>query len=102
MGLVEWYNGLHMDYDGQARAEKLSRIIILLFGAVGFIWGYIIQQFSETVRILGAGFVLAAILTIPPWPMYMKKALAWQKVRPNTGEGDVSERRRMRTYNFPV
>jgi len=82
MGLTEWYDSLHMDYDGQARAEKLSRIIILLFGAVGFIWGYIIQQFSETVRILGAGFVLAAILTIPPWPIYKRKALNWQKPRP--------------------
>jgi len=91
MGLTEWYNGLHMDYDGQARAEKLSRIIILLFGAVGFIWGYIIQQFSETVRILGAGFVLAAILTIPPWPIYKRKALNWQKPRPRTDSADGSD-----------
>lgn len=30
---------------------------------VGFVWGYIIQQFSETVRILGAGFILAAIVS---------------------------------------
>jgi len=81
-----------MDYDGQARAEKLSRIIILLFGAVGFVWGYIIQQFSETVRILGAGFVLAAVLTIPPWPIYKRKALQWQKTRPiRNGEGETPE-----------
>jgi len=92
MGIMDWYEGLHMDYDGQARAEKLSRIIILLFGAVGFIWGYIIQQFSETVRILGAGFVLAAVLTIPPWPIYKRKALQWQKPRPaRNGEGETPE-----------
>jgi len=82
MGLTDWYEALHMDYDGQARAEKFSRIIILLFGVVGFGWGFVIQQFSETVRILGAGFLLAAILTIPPWPIYKRKALQWQKVRP--------------------
>ncbi|XP_057667633.1 signal peptidase complex subunit 1 [Diorhabda carinulata] len=71
----------HMDFEGQARAEKLSRIIITLFGVVGLTWGYIIQQFSQTVYILGAGFVLAALLTIPPWPLYRKKSLNWQAVR---------------------
>ncbi|XP_052865660.1 signal peptidase complex subunit 1 [Anopheles cruzii] len=74
----------HMDFEGQGRAEKLSRIIITLFGAVGLLWGYIIQQFSQTVYILIAGVVLASLLTIPPWPIYRKKPLNWQKPRPDT------------------
>ncbi|CAH0388942.1 unnamed protein product [Bemisia tabaci] len=72
---------LHMDYDGQRRAEKYSKIIITLFGAVGLIWGYIIQRFSQTVYILGAGFILATIIAVPPWPIYRKKPLQWQKPR---------------------
>ncbi|KAB0793233.1 hypothetical protein PPYR_12853 [Photinus pyralis] len=77
----------HMDFEGQSRAEKYSRVIITLFGAVGVIWGYIIQQFSQTVYILAAGFLLAAILTIPPWPIYRRRPLQWQKVR----SGDSGE-----------
>ncbi|KAJ8890542.1 hypothetical protein PR048_010051 [Dryococelus australis] len=78
----------HLDYDGQRKAEQLYRIIITLFGVVGLMWGYIIEQFSQTVYILGAGFVLAGLVTIPPWPMYRRKPLQWQKPRP---EGDTAE-----------
>ncbi|XP_054268630.1 signal peptidase complex subunit 1-like [Macrosteles quadrilineatus] len=81
----------HMDFDGQKRAERLSRIIITLFGAVGLVWGYIIQQFSQTVYIVGAGFALAAIVTIPPWPMYRRKPLQWQKPR-TEGEGESHQK----------
>lgn len=51
------------DFEGQARAERLGRIIITLFGIVGLIWGYIIQQFLQTVYILSAGFVFAALVS---------------------------------------
>ena len=81
----------HMDFDGQAIAENLSRIIVVLFGVVGLIWGYIIQQFSQTVYILGAGLVLATILTVPPWPLYRLKPLNWQKPRPDPSEGADSK-----------
>jgi len=68
----------YMDFDGQRKAEKIFQSIIILFAVVGFVWGYFCQYFSFTVYILGAGFVLACILTLPPWPMYRKKPLKWQ------------------------
>ncbi|XP_055526279.1 signal peptidase complex subunit 1 [Wyeomyia smithii] len=89
----------HMDYEGQGRAEKLSRVIITLFGAVGLIWGYVIQQFSQTVYILIAGVLLASILTIPPWPIYRRKPLNWQKARlepqsATTGDNEMSKKKK--------
>ncbi|XP_008478286.1 signal peptidase complex subunit 1 [Diaphorina citri] len=61
--------------------------------AVGLIWGYIIQHFSQTCWILFAGFILASVLTVPPWPMYRRKPLNWQKPR-NTDDQSSSKNKK--------
>ncbi|CAG0907383.1 unnamed protein product, partial [Cyprideis torosa] len=47
----------HMDFEGQRRAERIFQSIIVLFGLVGLVWGYAIQQFSQTVYILVSVFL---------------------------------------------
>ncbi|XP_077998455.1 signal peptidase complex subunit 1-like [Glandiceps talaboti] len=78
----------HMDFQGQKLAEQLFQAIILLFGIVGFIWGYICEQFVQTMYVLAAGFLLSCILTLPPWPMYRRNPLEWQKARPEENTED--------------
>ncbi len=79
----------HMDFKGQDKSERLSRMIVVLFGAVGIVWGYVLQQFSQTVYILAAGLALAALLTVPPWPFYRRNPVKWQKPR-KVDNGDKS------------
>ncbi|KAH8358783.1 hypothetical protein KR093_002512, partial [Drosophila rubida] len=67
------------DFVGQARAERWSRLIITVFGVIGLIYGAIVQQFSQTVYVLGVGFLLSSLITIPPWPFYRSNPLKWQK-----------------------
>ena len=69
------------DYEGQRLAEKCYQWIIVLFGVsphllgsckcdndtfqvVGFIWGYFCQQYIQTVYVLGAGVLLASLVSI--------------------------------------
>ncbi|PAA84876.1 hypothetical protein BOX15_Mlig030985g1 [Macrostomum lignano] len=82
----------HMDFEGQRRAETAFQWVLGIFATIGFACGYAYQQFSLTVYILGIGFAIAALLTLPPWPMYRRNPLKWQPVRVNNtaGENDVS------------
>ncbi|EDW98302.1 signal peptidase complex subunit 1 [Drosophila yakuba] len=81
----------HMDFAGQGKAERWSRFIITFFGIVGLIYGAFVQQFSQTVYILGAGFVLSSLITIPPWPLYRRNALKWQKPIDTDAKSSSSE-----------
>ncbi|XP_033097779.1 signal peptidase complex subunit 1-like [Anneissia japonica] len=76
----------HMDFKGQQLAEQVFQAIIILFAVVGFIWGYLVQQFVQTVYMVGAGFILSCILTLPPWPMFRRNPLPWQKKKEESDE----------------
>jgi len=67
---------------------------VVLFGAVGIVWGFLIQQFSQTVYILGAGLALATLLTVPPWGLFQRKPLKWQKARPDVGGADAKAKKK--------
>lgn len=69
-----------MDYEGQRKAEKTYQIIITVFGIVGFLWGFIIQQLSATVYFVLGGFALSCFIVLPPWPFFRRNPLPWQPI----------------------
>ncbi|XP_010303672.2 signal peptidase complex subunit 1 [Balearica regulorum gibbericeps] len=70
-----------MDYKGQKLAEQIFQGIILVSAIIGFIYGYITEQFGWTVYIVMAGIALSCLLTLPPWPMYRRNPLRWLPVQ---------------------
>lgn len=68
----------HVDYIGQKNGEKLFQVIIVVFAIVGFFVGYVYEQLSYSMIVLGIGCLIAALLTLPPWPMYRRNPIAWQ------------------------
>lgn len=69
----------HMDYQGQKLSEQIFQVFAVTFGLLGFIVGYVFQQLSYTMYVLGAGCLLGCLITIPPWPMYRRNPVSWQK-----------------------
>uniref|UniRef100_A0A8C4Y288 Signal peptidase complex subunit 1 n=1 Tax=Gopherus evgoodei TaxID=1825980 RepID=A0A8C4Y288_9SAUR len=67
--------------------------IILVSAVIGFIYGYIAEQFGWTVYIVMAGFALSCLLTLPSWPMYHHNPLKWLPVQePGTEDKKPAER----------
>lgn len=51
------------DYAGQELSERLFSYIIIFFTFVGLVWGYYLQDFYQTLYVLGAGVALAAVVS---------------------------------------
>ncbi|NP_001232370.1 signal peptidase complex subunit 1 [Taeniopygia guttata] len=84
----------HVDYKGQKLAEQIFQGIILVSAVIGFICGYITEQFGLTVYIVMAGFALSCLLTLPPWPMYRCNPLEWLPVQESgTEEKKAADRK---------
>lgn len=69
----------HMDYRGQKLAEHIFQVFAVTSGIIGFIVGYVCQQASYMMMILGFGCLIGCLVTLPPWPFYRRDPVAWQK-----------------------
>ncbi|KMU73883.1 hypothetical protein CISG_03861 [Coccidioides immitis RMSCC 3703] len=66
-----------IDFHGQRLAEILSTVLLILFGAIGFIAGYIYQDIFITVLIGTVGLISTMLVVVPSWPIYNKHPEPW-------------------------
>ena len=57
-----------MDFKGQLYCERFFQILVILFGLVGFVVGYIQQDFRLTFYFLATGGGLSAVVRTRPLP----------------------------------
>ncbi|XP_004615233.3 signal peptidase complex subunit 1 [Sorex araneus] len=87
-----------MDYKGQKLAEQMFQGIILFSAIVGFIYGYVAEQFGWTVYIVMAGFAFSCLLTLPPWPIYRRHPLKWLPVQDSCTEDKKPGERKVKRH----
>ncbi|KAI8061651.1 hypothetical protein BC940DRAFT_310056 [Gongronella butleri] len=68
-----------IDFQGQRLNEQILQAVLVLSSILAFVVGYVKESMFLTLVISGGGFVLAALLVLPPWPMYRKHPLKWVK-----------------------
>lgn len=71
-----------MDYKGQKLAEMLYTYLIVVFGAIAWVFGYFAQDFMVTFYGWLFGLIFCMILCIPDWPIYNRNPVPWLKEIP--------------------
>ncbi|OAF64433.1 Microsomal signal peptidase subunit [Intoshia linei] len=72
---------VHMDYKGQSNAASNINKIIIFTSIIGFVVGFVLQQYLTMLIINMCGMSVAAIVSLVPWPSYRKNPIKWQKSR---------------------
>ncbi|KAI9271870.1 microsomal signal peptidase 12kDa subunit, partial [Phascolomyces articulosus] len=65
------------DFEGQGLADQLTHLILISFAVIGFVTGYVSESLLITVGIFSVGIFLAAVVVLPPWPMYNRHPQKW-------------------------
>ncbi|KAJ7773652.1 microsomal signal peptidase [Mycena maculata] len=71
-----------IDFVGQQRVEKISRIWLIGTTYFSFMVGFGLQSLQITAAIFGVSTILLAVFALPPWPMFNRHPTQWLPVRP--------------------
>lgn len=91
-----------MDFEGQKLAEALSMAIVVVAAVLGFLYGYVRQDFAAMMWVFASGTAVAGLVGVPDWPMYNKhpvrflppKAKEGQRGGGSSGKGGGSGKRK--------
>ncbi|ORY90985.1 microsomal signal peptidase 12kDa subunit [Syncephalastrum racemosum] len=70
---LEWT----IDFEGQKLADYATHGIMTAASVIAFVAGFATQSLQTTLTIFAGATVLAALVVLPPWPMYNKHPLPW-------------------------
>ncbi len=77
-----------MDFVGQALAERMYQVIIVLFSTIGFFIGWYYQDFGITFKVWAGGVTLAVLAAVPDWPFFNRNPVKWRESLAPESEGE--------------
>eukprot|EP01123_Difflugia_compressa_P013809 TRINITY_DN663_c2_g1_i1.p1 TRINITY_DN663_c2_g1~~TRINITY_DN663_c2_g1_i1.p1 ORF type:complete len:119 (+),score=25.14 TRINITY_DN663_c2_g1_i1:55-411(+) len=66
------------DFVGQSMSYTYFRIILNTAGVIGFVLGYIKEDFNYTIGIVLVATLAACLICVPPWPCFHSHPLPWK------------------------
>ena len=85
------------DFKGQYYCERTFQILVLIFGLIGFVVGYFLQDFRVTFYWLATGGSISAVICLPDWPWWNRHPLKWLEVPDAPEEKEPVKKKKKKT-----
>ncbi|KAG8934712.1 hypothetical protein FRC02_009414 [Tulasnella sp. 418] len=72
-----------IDFEGQKTTDRWLRYSLVIATAVSFLLGFVLQSQKVTFSVLGVSTLGAALVLLPPWPIYNKNSVKWLPSKKN-------------------
>ncbi|KAJ7226981.1 microsomal signal peptidase 12kDa subunit [Mycena pura] len=77
-----------IDFVGQQRVDRISRVWLISTTVISFIVGFALQSLQITFGIFSASTLLLALAVVPPWPLFNRHPTQWLPIRPSPPKKD--------------
>ncbi|SMN20786.1 similar to Saccharomyces cerevisiae YJR010C-A SPC1 Subunit of the signal peptidase complex (SPC) [Maudiozyma saulgeensis] len=78
-----------VDYPSQKKLNDRTHILIILFGIISFVYGYVTQSIKNLLICYGVGILITSLIIVPAYPFYNKQKLNF--VTPKRVNIDIAE-----------
>ena len=83
-----------VDFEGQKFVETFTVSVVSSTSSVGFVLGYLLQDYNLMRNLIFAGIVASVVVTLPSWPFLKRNPIAWREIddeHPSAKEEDEIE-----------
>lgn len=83
-----------VDFEGQKFVETFTVSVVSSTSSVGFVLGYLLQDYNLMRNLIFAGIVASVVVTLPSWPFLQRNPIAWREIddeHPSAKEEDEIE-----------
>ena len=83
-----------VDFEGQKFVETFTVSVVSSTSLVGFILGYLLQDYDLMRNLIFAGILASMVVTLPSWPFLKRNPIEWREIddeHPSAKEEDEIE-----------
>ncbi|CAL6381555.1 unnamed protein product [Bathycoccus prasinos] len=83
-----------VDFEGQKFVETFTVSVVSSTSSVGFVLGYLLQDYDLMRNLIFAGIVASVVVTLPSWPFLKRNPIEWREIddeHPSAKEEDEIE-----------